>query len=200
MEAPKDNLSKIGPAANVADDREAHPKFWIAAYTRPKSEKKAANDIAKAPNTHIRTYAPTQNVVRQWSDRKKIVEAVVIPMIIFAEVSDEEDIQTVKKHPLIIKVLSLPGHREAAHIPKEQIEQLRFMLSKSENAVEFVEGEFKKYDRVKVVKGRLSGLEGVVERTLTGESFIVVRIDILGGARVSVDPSELELLKNKIIN
>ena len=197
MEAPKDNLSRVGSAANGADDREAHSKFWIAAYTRPKSERKAANDIAKDPHTNISTYAPTQKKIKQWSDRKKEVETVVIPMIIFAEVSGDEDILTVKRHPLIIKVLSLPGHREAAHIPYEQIERLRFMLNKSEDAVEFVEGDFKKYDRVKVVKGKLAGLEGVVQRTSEREAFIVVNIDILGGARVSVDPSELEILKQQ---
>lgn len=194
MEAPKDNLSRVESTANGADDREAHSKFWIAAYTRPRSERKAANEIANDSDMRIATYAPTQKLLRQWSDRKKAVETVVIPMIIFAEVSDDEDILTVKRHPLIRKVLTYPGQREAAHIPNEQIEQLRFMLRKSEVAVEFVECDFKKYDRVKVVKGKFAGLEGVVQKTSYGETFIVVQVDILGGARVSVDPSELELM------
>ena len=180
---------------NVTDDREARSKFWIAAYTRPKSEKKAATELAKNPG--IGTYAPTQIVIKQWSDRKKKVEVVVIPMVIFAEVSTDEDVLTIKKHPLILKVLTLPGRKMPTQIPSKQIEQLKFMLSESEEPVEFVQGNFKVSDEVKVVRGHLAGLEGVVQRTSDGQSFIIITIDLLGGAKASVDPSDLELLQTK---
>lgn len=177
---------------NGTDDREARSKFWIAAYTRPKSEKKAATELTK--NTGIETYAPTQTVVKQWSDRKKKVDVVVIPMIIFAEVSTEEEILEVKKHPLIIKVLTLPGQRIPAHIPSNQIEQLKFMLNESDKPVEFVKGNFKVYDSIKVVRGHLAGLYGVVQKTPDNKTYIIVTIDMLGGARVSVNLSDIILL------
>lgn len=177
---------------NGTDDREACSKFWIAAYTRPKSEKKAATELTK--NSGIETYAPTQTVVKQWSDRKKKVDAVVIPMIIFAEVSTEEEILEVKKHPLIIKVLTLPGQRIPAHIPSNQIEQLKFMLNESDKPVEFVKGNFKVLDSIKVVRGHLAGLSGVVQKTPDNKTYIIVTIDMLGGARVSVNLSDIILL------
>lgn len=178
-----------GSAVNVTDDREARSKFWIAAYTRPKSEKKAATELAKNPG--IGTYAPTQVVIKQWSDRKKKVEVVVIPMVIFAEVSSDEDILTIKKHPLILKILTLPGRKEPAQIPSKQIEQLKFMLNESEEPVEFVKVNFKVSDEVKVVRGHLSGLEGVVQRTSDGQAFIIITIDLLGGAKASVNESDV---------
>lgn len=176
--------------ANVTVDREAHPKFWIAAYTRPKSEKKAAAEIGKM---HIETYMPMQRVIRQWSDRKKKVDVVVIPMVIFAHVT-AEDILTVKKHPLIIKVLSLPGKKEAAKIPEQQILDLKFMLHESETPVTFVQQPFNLTDTVRVIRGKLSGLIGKVERITEDRTRLVVSIDLLGGATVDINSSDLEIL------
>lgn len=188
----KNNISELVPAVDVTDDREARSKFWIAAYTRPKSEKKAASELSKI----MKTYVATQTLIRQWSDRKKKIESVVIPMVIFAEVSSEDEILYVKKHPLVLKVLTLPGQKQAAHIPAKQIERLKFMLHKSENPVNFIQGNIKLSDSVRVIRGNLLGLEGVVDRNPDGKTFIIVTIDILGGAKVSVNLSDLELISH----
>lgn len=176
--------------ANVTVDREAYPKFWIAAYTRPKSEKKAAAEIGKM---HIETYVPMQRVVRQWSDRKKKVDVVVIPMIIFAHVTPD-DIITIKKHPLITRVLSMPGQREAAVIPEQQILNLKFMLDEAETPVTFIPPTFSLTDTVRVIRGKLSGLIGKVHRITEGKTKLVVSIDLLGGAMVEINPASLEIL------
>ena len=188
----KNNISELVPAVDVTDDREARSKFWIAAYTRPKSEKKAASELSKI----MKTYVATQMLIRQWSDREKKIESVVIPMIIFAEVSSEDEILYVKKHPLVLKLLTLPGQKQAAHIPAKQIERLKFMLHKSENPANFIQGNIKLSDSVRVIRGNLLGLEGVVDRNPDGKTFIVVTIDILGGAKVSVNISDLELISH----
>ena len=188
----KNNISELVPAVDVTDDREARSKFWIAAYTRPKSEKKAASELSKI----MKTYVATQTLIRQWSDREKKIESVVIPMVIFAEVSSEDEILYVKKHPLVLKILTLPGQKQAAHIPAKQIERLKFMLHKSENPVNFIQGNIKLSDSVRVIPGNLLGLEGVVDRNPDGKTFIVVTIDILGGAKVSVNISDLELISH----
>lgn len=189
------NCSKYNPPVNGTDGREACPKFWIAAYTRPRSEKKAASELSN--NFHLPTYAPTQTLIKQWSDRKKKIEAIIIPMIVFVEVSSDDEILEVKKHPLINSVLTLPGRKDIAHIPTKQIEMLKFMLSESDEPVEFVHGTFNVSDQVRVVRGNLVGLEGVVHRVSDGQTYIVIVIDLLGGAKVSVKPSDLETIHSK---
>ncbi len=173
----------------MTDDRGAYPKFWIAAYTRPKSEKKAADEIG---NMHIEIYVPIQTVVRQWSDRKKKIDVVVIPMVIFARVT-AEDIITIKKHPLIIKVLSFPGQKEAAKIPEQQILDLKFMLHEADTPVTFVPQPFNLTDTVRVTRGKLSGLIGKVQRITEGKTKLVVSIDLLGGAMVEIASSDLDI-------
>lgn len=135
--------------ANVTVDREARPKFWFAAYTRPKSEKKAALELAKSG---METYNPVQTIMRQWSDRKKKVEVVVIPMVIFIRCA-LEDVSAITRHPLVLKLLSMPGRKTPAHIPDDQIAKLKFILNESDVPVSFEPVTFKELDKVKVIRG-----------------------------------------------
>lgn len=178
-------------AVNGTGDREARSKFWIAAYTRPKSEKKAAVELAKYG---IETYVPIQSQIREWSDRRKKVEVVVIPMILFAKIA-VEDILTVKKHPLIINVLTYPGQKESAFIPENQIDSLKFMLNQSDVPVLFEKTEYKQLDRVRIIRGNLQGLEGRIYRTNRGMTKLMVSINFLGGAIVTINPSDIEIVR-----
>lgn len=181
-------ISELVPAVDVTDDREARQKYWIAVYTRPKSEKKASSILN---HIGIETYIPIQTEIRQWSDRKKKVEVVIIPNIIFAHIR-ESDIKAVRQNYLITKILSNPGHKEPARIPIEQIERLRFMLKESDTPVSFRALSFNKHDSVKVIRGNLKGLTGIVERISNTRSFLIVHFDLLGGAMVEIDSCDLE--------
>lgn len=181
-------ISELVPSVDVTDDREARPKFWIAAYTRPKSEKKASSILN---HIGIETYIPIQTEIRRWSDRKKKIEVVIIPNIIFAYIR-ESDINTIRQNYLITKILYTPGSKKPAHIPTDQIERLKFMLKESDSPVSFRGIEFKKHDTVKVIRGNLKGLTGVVERISQTRSYLIVFLDLLGGAMVEIDSHDLE--------
>ena len=174
---------------NGTDDREACSKFWVAAYTRPKSEKKAAIELAKAG---IETYVPVQTQIKQWSDRKKRIDVVVIPMVLFANIAPE-NVLDIKKHPLIINLLCFPGKKEPARIPENQINSLKFMLKESDSSVSFVGHTFNLNDTVKVVRGNLLGLIGKVERIAKSKTKLFVCLDMLGGAMVEIDSNDLEI-------
>ena len=47
---------------------------------------------------------------------------------------------------------------------------------------------------VRVVRGPLIGLEGEVVECNYGTSELIVQIDLLGGARMTIDKKELELI------
>lgn len=69
-----------GMAANETGVHEACPKYWIAAYNRPRSEKEAASELDKSG---IETCCvATQTQRRICGDRKKHAD---IPFIIHAE-------------------------------------------------------------------------------------------------------------------
>ena len=59
---------------------QAPTKYWIAALVKMNTEKKVS---AKLTQLGYHNYVPTQTEIRQWSDRKKKIDKVVIPMIVF---------------------------------------------------------------------------------------------------------------------
>lgn len=172
------------------DDREAHSKFWIAAYTKPRSEKKTASELTKLG---IETYVATQSQIHQWRDRKKKIEIVVIPSIVFARVL-EKQINTILFHRNILKVITKPGEKKAAKVPSIEIDKLKFILGQTDTPVLFDPDIISVHDTVRVVRGPLAGLKGEVVNCNNGTSELIVQIDLLGGARITVDKIELELI------
>lgn len=164
----ENNRSELAPAVDVPDNLEARLKFWIATFSRPRSGNNADAQLAKNPHCPIGTYVATQSQIREWNDRKKEVEFVVIPMAIPEDVSYEEEILEIKKLHLIRKVLTFPGRKGPAHIPSKQIKQLKLMLNESDAPIEFEQTVFKQLDKVRVIRGNLTRLEREVIRTNSG--------------------------------
>ena len=78
-----DNVKLSATTVNGTDGREAHPKYWVAALVQVRSEKSVGK---KLQELGIENYVPTQWEIHQWSDRKKKVEHVVIPVVVFIRV------------------------------------------------------------------------------------------------------------------
>ena len=156
------NTNHIETKTNTA------PRQWLVAYVQSCLEKKTAQRLAAMG---IECYLPVQSEIRQWSDRRKRVDRLVIPMMIFVHVTPQE-----RPLPLSLQAVSrymvLRGESTPAVIPDEQMDRFRFMLDYSPDAV-------------KVIKGPLAGLEGELI-TVNGKSKVAVRLDMLGCAHVDV--------------
>lgn len=187
---PSNTRSSYSPV-NGTDDREARSKNWIAICSRPNCEKKLAQELSKLG---IETYVPIQTKLRQWSDRKKKVDVVIIPMIVFAHIT-EADISTIRTRPHVIKILTYPGQKNVANIPDAQVERLKLLLKNADSDVEFVPNIYAKGEPVEVVRGNLMGLAGQVERASDGKANLIIIIEMLGGAIVSISSSDLKPLR-----
>src|SRR4051794_15455526 len=60
---------------------------WFAVYTKPRWEKKVA---ALLDEKGIEYYCPLNKVVKQWSDRKKVVMEPIFKSYVFVRVPDAE--------------------------------------------------------------------------------------------------------------
>ena len=171
---------------NGTNDREAYPKRWIAVLVQMNCEKKASTLLNKSG---YETYIPIQQEIHQWSDRKKKVNRLIIPMVVFvrATVSEEE---WLRNQSYIYKLIALPGSNEdkrnfATPIPDYQIERLKFMLENAETEVTII-SDFNVGDPISIIDGPLKGLEGVVSETDDKHSIFGVLIDGLGYACVRI--------------
>ena len=179
------------PVVSVTTDREAHPERWVAALVQMCTEKKVGDRLTKLG---IENYVPTQTEIHQWSDRKKKVERVVIPMVVFVR-ADEATERTLRMQSFIRKFLTYPGQTAAAVIPDDQIDRLKFMLKQADSPVELREQHLQVGDRVRIVRGALQGLEGELYKSVPEKSMVAIRIDGLGYACVSVSVGDLESIK-----
>jgi transcription antitermination factor NusG len=160
---------------------------WLAAYVKMHHEKRVRERLSELG---IENFLPVQTEVRQWSDRKKRVEQVLIPMMIFVHVDTEEQ-RTVLTHPSVLRYLVLRGEHAPAEIPEEQMNRFRFMLDFSDQPVSFNTAGLQPGEKVKVIKGPLAGLEGEFV-TVGGKSNVIVRISHLGCAVLEVNASMVE--------
>lgn len=175
---------------DVTDERVAYPKRWIAVLVQMNAEKKTS---ARLNALGIENYVPVQREVRRWSDRKKLIDRVVIPMVVFVKINSNDERQ-LKKYSFIYKILTYPGQTKSAVIPDDQIERLKFMLSQSESPVEVTDKIMVPGDIVRVIRGPLKGLEGELYMIEGEKSCVVMRIECLGYACVHVSRNDVEKL------
>ena len=191
MGTSKSNLNSYAESfVNGTNDREAYPKRWIAALVQMNCEKKAATFLNKVG---YETYIPTQLEVHQWSDRKKKIDRVVIPMVVFVRLAQNEE-DEFRKLSFILKFITYPGSKElATPIPDEQIEMLKLLLHNADAKVSIVKN-LKVGDKVRLVRGPMKGLEGELSYIEENKPIVAIRIDGLGYACVSVEKINLELI------
>ena len=174
--------------ANVTNDREAHPKRWIAALVQVCTEKKVG---AKLSRLGVENYVPIQQEIHQWSDRKKKINRVVIPMVVFI-CTDENTEKQISSYSFIKKILAYPGCKDTAVIPDQQIERLKFMLNNAGAEVQLNDKIFSVGENVRIVDGPLKGLEGELCYVMDDKPMVAIRVECLGYACVNVSKSDIE--------
>ena len=125
----KETLSagpKIGTGEGVA-----HSKRWYVALVRMHHEKKVAERLDKMG---IENFVPVQQEVHQWSDRRKVVESVLLPMMVFVH-ADPKERKEVLSFSTVSRYMVMRGESSPTIIPDEQMARFRFMLDYSEEAI-----------------------------------------------------------------
>lgn len=164
-------------------------RFWHLAYTKMHHERKVRDALLLQG---IEAFVAERTELRQWSDRVKKQQVILLPMYLFVRVTREEQRQ-VLEHPSVLRYLCLKGEHKPAVIPDDQMEQFRFMLDYSEEAVQMLPEEIQAGQKVRVIKGSLKGLEGEFIE-FEGKYRIVLKIDYLGSASVSMPPGYIEVI------
>lgn len=180
----------ISPIAYGTNGSEAHPRQWIAILVQSNCERRSALQLEKAG---FETYIPLQQEVHQWSDRKKTVYHLLIPMVVFVRCTPIEQYR-LRELAYVHKLLALPGSTEASKhlataIPDAQIDTLKFLLKNANSPVNLV-AELKTGDVVQVSDGPLKGMQAVVVDG-EGKSMIAIRIELFGYACVKIDKNNV---------
>jgi transcriptional antiterminator RfaH len=163
---------------------------WHAVYTRPRFEKQVCDRLLEQG---IEAYLPLIKTMRQWSDRKKMVEIPLFSSYVFVNIERKHYDQVLQTFGAV-KYITFEG--KAATIPPEQIDQLKIIVNSNEK-IETTWETRKKGDRVMVTSGSLKGLKG--ELITDGDrKKVLVRIDSIDqNLTVEVHASLIEKIKEE---
>ena len=88
----------------------AHSKRWYVALVRMHHEKKVSEYLDKMG---IENFIPLQQEMHQWSDRRKLIESVLLPMMVFVHADPKERVEvlslsTVSRYMVCVVKAILP--------------------------------------------------------------------------------------------
>ena len=181
-----------GPSTGTGEGV-AHSKRWYVALVRMHHEKKVAERLEKMG---IENFIPVQEEIHQWSDRRKKVETVLLPMMVFVHVTPKERMQVLTLST-VSRYMVMRGESTPTIIPNDQMARFRFMLDYSEEAVCMNSAPLARGENVRVIKGPLTGLIGELV-TINGKSKIAVRLNMLGCACVDMPIGYVEPVKPRV--
>ena len=163
---------------------------WMAVYTHMHHERKVSESLQ---TMGIESFVAMQEELRQWKDRRKKVMRILIPMIVFVHVNEVQR-QQVLSLASVSRFMAERGQRRALVIPDDQMDKFRFILDFSEATVHVTNELFCPGERIRVIKGPLSGLEAEFVET-AGKTQIVISLDVLGNASVEMPVGYVEKIK-----
>ena len=153
-------------------------RAWYAVYTNSRAEKRVSDRINEMG---VETFLPLQKTLRQWSDRKKLVEKPLISSYVFVKAIPKEFF-TIRTVDGVVKFIMIQGKPVA--IPEQQITNLRILCG-SDASVEVSSDVYAEGDKVEVIVGSLTGLQGELIR-VGRKHKVVIRI-IQPGMNLTVD-------------
>ena len=185
----KQKSANAGPS-NGTGEGVAHSKRWYVALVRMHHEKKVAELLNKRG---IENFVPVQQELHQWSDRRKMVESVLLPMMVFVHV-DAKERKEVLSFSTVSRYMVMRGESSPTIIPDEQMARFRFMLDYSKDVISMNSAPLARGEKVRVIKGPLTGLVGELV-TVDGKSKIAVRLNMLGCACADMPVGYVEPVK-----
>jgi transcription antitermination factor NusG len=130
-------------------------KNWYAVYTRPRCEKKVAEILTRRK---IENYCPINKVVKQWSDRKKVICEPLFTSYVFVRVP-EQAITSLRQTPGVINLVYWLG--KPAVIRDVEIEEVKKFLCDYIN-IRLEKTPIHINDKKQILGGPLMEMEGNV--------------------------------------
>jgi transcription antitermination factor NusG len=160
------------PSAFAGLGSDADAARWFAVHTHARHEKVVAEEVS---GLGIETFLPLVKEVRQWSDRRKVIESPLFGCYLFVKLvpRNDERLRVLRVNG-VLKFVGTNGM--GIPIPDEQIHTVRSLI---EERIPLCSHPFLKIgQRVRIRSGALSGVEGILVAR-SGESALVISLDAI---------------------
>lgn len=147
---------------------------WYPVYTRSRAEKKAYDELIRK---NITAYLPLKKTLKQWSDRKKIVEEPLIKSYLFVYISAKEHAEVLMTNG-IARFIYFSGN--VASLPDKQIQDLKLLLA-TEDDLEVFDFAIKAGEKVLIKAGPFKGMLAELV-SMHNKQRIILRLQNMGYA------------------
>ena len=148
--------------------------YWYVVYTKPRWEKKVSLSLQ---NKGIEYYCPLNRVIKQWSDRKKIISEPLFKGYVFIKIPEALK-WDIKKIDGILNYVYWLG--KPARVKETEIDTIRKFLQEFRD-VEVVDQQLTVHSKVLIKQGVLMNFHGII-------------VEVIGNrARVSIDSMGIRL-------
>ncbi len=180
----------VHPTARAADQN-YEPAMdrmlnWYAVHVKSRHEFVAAGELVRKG---IEVFVPSVKKLRQWKDRKKLIEFPLFPGYAFVRVPVYPGafVDVLKTRGIAGFVTLEPG--SSTQVDSGEIDSLRVLIGSGRD-IDIYPG-LKEGTRVRITKGPLINAEGVLIRKID-EFVFVVNVEILGrSVAVKVAPHDV---------
>lgn len=152
-------------------------KKWLVFYTKSRHEEKVRNYLTKRG---YEIFLPMQQIVRQWSDRKKKIMTPLFKSYIFVYGSESQ----------IDEIVQVPGiawnvryNNKPAELREREIEVIKRFLATGLLIETLADIDLRPGENAEVISGSLKGVRGKVIHSSDGEKFSV-SLAVLGNSMV----------------
>ncbi|MEO8759475.1 MAG: UpxY family transcription antiterminator, partial [Bacteroidia bacterium] len=142
-------------------------KNWYALYVSSRQEKKVQEGLI---NKGIEAYTPVIKTMKQWSDRKKMVELPLITGYVFVKHADNEK-EKVFTVAGIVNYVRFEG--KPAIINEKEIQVLKDIIAFGYETSVINFSNFTTGTDVKITQGDFKGLEGTIIKKDRNDFFAV---------------------------
>ncbi len=171
--------------------------YWFAARTRDKQEfaiRKSLDKLKTEENLDIDYYLPTRIVISQLKYRRKRSEVPVIRNLIFIRATKQTACDISNVYSVQLYYMKDLFTRSMLIVPNKQMEDFMFVMDLNPDGVSFDNEPLTMGNKVKVVKGDFSGIEGEVS-TVANKTYVVIRITGVLVASIKVPKSYLKIIE-----
>lgn len=147
---------------------------WYLLYTRPKHEKKVADQLSLMSIHH---FLPMVKSLRAWSDRKKYVDAPLFPSYLF--VKQEDSSQYFNSLALNGVLHYVRNGKEIARVSETVVHNLQLVISNPFNEITVSAEHILPGEKLLVQEGPFTGFNCEMIRQ-NGRRKVLVRIDLIG--------------------
>jgi transcription antitermination factor NusG len=162
---------------------------WFAIYVQTKHEFKVLEYLRRL---RIESFLPVLERKSQWKDRKKFIFSPLFPGYLFVQIN--RNYENVLKILKIAGVVRFVGTQSLGPepVPSQQIDDLKKILENTKQVDPYP--YLKEGHRVRIRRGPLAGVEGVlVEKR--GQHSLVLSVDLIQqGVSVNIDAADVEPL------